>query len=91
MTSIQASKGIKRFNASRKRRSCTHNMKEVLIKPVWKGESGILPSLFHFNQSNSRFYFFGIDSDIYEYRLMDHNITQFKKERPVAERNRFLM
>ncbi len=29
----------------------THNIEEVLIKPVWKGEFGYLPSLFHFNQS----------------------------------------
>ncbi len=36
---------------------CTHNMEEVLIKPVSKGESGFVPSLFQFTQSNSGFIF----------------------------------
>ncbi len=36
---------------STSRWGCTHNMEEVLIKPVWKGESGILPSLIHFGQT----------------------------------------
>ena len=40
---------------STSRQGCTHDMEEVLSKPVWKGESGILPSLNHSGQSNSRF------------------------------------
>ncbi len=40
---------------STSRQGCTNNMEEVLIKPVWKGESGFFPSLFHSGQSYSRF------------------------------------
>ncbi len=39
----------------------THHIKELLMKPVWKGESSFVTSVFHFNQSNSTF-IFGEDS-----------------------------